>query len=57
MDIYANFFEDNESEIRNACCLNLDKFLESLGNDDSADKIVRQLKKIENDSVTYVKGF
>jgi hypothetical protein len=56
IDVFAKFLIDPESEVRNICCLNLDKFVEKLGKDDSVDKILKQLKTIENDSTGYVRG-
>ena len=56
MDIFSKFIDDPEAEIRNACCLTIDKFFESLGKDELAEKIVKQLKQLEKDSTGYVRG-
>jgi len=56
VDIFSKFLEDPEPEVRNACCLTLDKFFESLGKDELAERIAKQLKLIEKDNISYVRG-
>ncbi len=56
IEIYAKMFEDTEAEIRNICCLRLEYIAEKLGKDELLDKVLVELKKIEKDSVSYVRG-
>jgi serine/threonine-protein phosphatase 2A regulatory subunit A len=56
VEIYAKMFEDGEAEIRNTCCLRLEKIADKIGKEDLIDKILVQFKKVEKDSVTYVRG-
>jgi serine/threonine-protein phosphatase 2A regulatory subunit A len=56
IDVYAKLFEDNEAEVRNICCMRLELICQKVGKDESIDKILVQLKKIEKDSVGYVRA-
>ncbi len=56
INIYAKMFEDNEAEIRNICCLRLEAIAEKIGKEEIFDKVLVELKKIEKDSVSYVRG-
>lgn len=55
-DIFAKLLEDTEGETRNTCCLRLELVAEKIGKEDLMDKILIQLKKVEKDTVTYVRG-
>jgi serine/threonine-protein phosphatase 2A regulatory subunit A len=56
VDIYAKLFEDQEAEVRNICCQRLEPICQKLAKDESLDKILVQLRKIEKDSVSYVRA-
>ncbi len=56
VEIFAKLFEDSESEIRNTCCLKLELIAERIGKEEIMDKILIQLKKLEKDGVSYVRG-
>src|SRR5690606_1031627 len=56
VDIYAKFFEDQEAEVRNICCQRLEAICQKIGKDDIVDKILKQLNKVEKDSVSYVRA-
>jgi serine/threonine-protein phosphatase 2A regulatory subunit A len=56
VDIFVKLLDDKESETRNVCCLKLEPISERIGKDDIMDAILIQLKKIEKDSVSYVRG-
>jgi serine/threonine-protein phosphatase 2A regulatory subunit A len=56
IDVYAKLFEDNEAEVRNICCMRLELICQKVGKEESIDKILIQLKKIEKDSVGYVRA-
>jgi len=56
IESYSKLFEDNEAEVRNICCLRLENICSKSGKDDIIDKILIQLKKLEKDSVNYVRA-
>jgi serine/threonine-protein phosphatase 2A regulatory subunit A len=56
VDIFVKLLDDSESETRNCCCLKLESIAEKLGKDDSIDRILLQLKKLEKDPASYVRG-
>jgi serine/threonine-protein phosphatase 2A regulatory subunit A len=56
IDIYSKFFEDQEAEVRNISCQRLESVAQKLAKDDNFDKVLTQLKKIEKDSVSYVRA-
>ena len=49
-------FEDTEAEIRNICCLRLEVIAEIFGKQEIFDQVLQQLKKIEKDQISYVRG-
>ena len=55
INIYIKLIEDNEGEIRNACCLKLEEITKLLKNEVNFDKILKNLKKLEKDSKSFVK--
>lgn len=56
IEVYAKMFEDTEAEIRNICCLRLESIAEKIGKEELFDKVLLELKKIEKDSISYVRG-
>jgi serine/threonine-protein phosphatase 2A regulatory subunit A len=56
VEIFAKMFDDAEAEIRNTCCLRLEMIADKIGKDDMIDNILSHLKKVEKDSVSYVRG-
>jgi serine/threonine-protein phosphatase 2A regulatory subunit A len=55
-DIFCKLLEDKEAETRNICCLKLELIAEKMGKEDLMDNILINLKKIEKDNVSYVRG-
>ena len=56
IDLVAKYLEDNEAEVRNACCHRLEHISEKLGKDENFCKILKKLKNFENEPSDYVKG-
>lgn len=56
IEIYSKMFDDSEAEIRNICCLRLESIADRIGKDEAFDMVLIQLKKLEKDSVNYVRG-
>lgn len=56
VEIFAKMFDDTEAEIRNVCCLRLESVAERIGKEELFDSVLIQLKKVEKDSVSYVRG-
>lgn len=56
VDIFAKLLEDNEAENRNICCLRLESIAEKIGKEDLIDQVLIQLKKVEKDNISYVRG-
>jgi serine/threonine-protein phosphatase 2A regulatory subunit A len=56
VDIFANLVSDSEGETKNICCNRLESIAELIGKTDYFDKILCQLKKIEKDSISYVRS-
>lgn len=57
IDIFSKFFDDTDSEIRNMCCIKLDNICETLGaENDVFEKVLEQLKKVENDNIVAIRG-
>ena len=56
IDIIVKLIEDKDQEIRTAICLKIDTLCEKLFKDENFDKVLKQLKKLETDSITHVRG-
>ena len=56
VEIYSKMFDDTEAEIRNICCMRLESIADKIGKDELFDKVLIQLKKLEKDPVSYVRG-
>lgn len=56
VELYAKMFDDTEGETRNVCCQKLEVIAEKIGKEDSIDKVLAQLKKLEKDNVSYVRA-
>lgn len=56
IDIFAKLLEDNEAEVKNTCCLRLEQIAIKVGKEEIFDKVLDQLKKIEKNQTSYVRG-
>ena len=56
INIFIKLIEDNEAEIRNACCLKLEEITKLLKNEINFDKILQSLQKLEKDPKPFVKS-
>jgi serine/threonine-protein phosphatase 2A regulatory subunit A len=56
VETFAKLLDDKEAETRNVCCMKLESIAERIGKEDIMDNILIELKKIEKDSVSYVRG-
>ena len=55
INIFIKLLEDEEAEIRNACCLKLEELTKLLKNEINFDKILKNLEKFEKDPKNFVK--
>ena len=56
LNIYIKFLEDNEDQIRNACCLNLEEITKLLINEINFNKLLQNLNKLTKDQKTFVRN-
>lgn len=56
LNIYIKFLEDNEDQIRNACCLNLEEITKLLINEINFNKLLQNLNKLSKDQKTFVRN-
>jgi serine/threonine-protein phosphatase 2A regulatory subunit A len=56
VETFAKLFTDSEGETRNVCCIKLENVAELIGREDSFDKILVELKKVEKDETSYVRS-
>ena len=56
LNIYIKFLEDNEDQIRNACCLNLEEITKLLINEINFNKLLQNLNKLAKDQKTFVRN-
>jgi serine/threonine-protein phosphatase 2A regulatory subunit A len=56
VEIYIKLLKDKEAETRNVCCQRLEIIASKIGKEDLMDRILSELKNIEKDSVSYVRG-
>jgi len=56
IETFTKYLDDPEAEVRKAVCLHLEKFFENLGNDEQHDNIIKQFKKIGEDTQLFVKS-
>ena len=56
VEIFAVLLTDKEAENRNICCLRLEAIAETIGKEDLMDLILTEIKKLEKDPVSYVRG-
>ena len=56
INIFIKLLEDNEAEIRNACCLKLEEITKLLKKEINFDKILQSLRKIEKDPKNFVRN-
>ena len=55
INIFIKLLDDEEAEIRNACCLKLEEITKLLKNEINFDKILKSLEKFEKDPKNFVK--
>ena len=55
INIFIKLLEDEEAEIRNACCLKLEELTKLLKTEINFDKILKNLEKFEKDPKNFVK--
>ena len=55
INIFIKLIEDNEVEIRNACCLKLEEVTKLLKNEINFNKILQNLQKLAKDPKNFVK--
>lgn len=48
--------EDKDSEIRNSVCLRLETISERMFKEESFERVLKQIKKLETDPVIHVRG-
>ena len=56
LNIYIKFLEDNEDQIRNSCCLNLEKITKLLINEINFNKLLQNLNKLTKNQKTFVRN-
>ena len=56
LNIYIKLIEDNEVQIRNACCLNLEKITKLLKNEINFNKILQNLNKLIKDQRSIIRN-
>jgi len=56
IEIFASLIVDPEGETRNTCCNRLESMADLIGTSESMNKILIQLKKIQNDNTAYVRS-
>ncbi len=56
VEIFSKLLDDKEAETRNVCCMKLEAIAERIGKEEIMDNILIELKKIEKDGVSYVRG-
>ena len=56
LNIYIKFLEDNEDQIRNACCLNLEEITKLLINEINFNKLLQNLNKLSKDQKAFVRN-
>ena len=56
IEIFIKLLEDSEAEVKNICCLRLEEMTKVLYKEDNFDRILKNIKKLEKDNTTYVRG-
>ena len=56
IEIFIKLLEDSEAEVKNICCLRLEKITKVLYKEDIFVRILKNIKKLEKDNTTYVRG-
>ena len=56
LNIYIKLIEDNEVQIRNACCLNLEKITKLLKNEINFNKVLQNLNKLIKDQRSIIRN-